>query len=462
MPDKESPTAVARIAEYAANLSFDQLSELSVTRARQVILDTLGTILGGYQTRLGKLAADYAATMYPGSDATIPADGRSSTVEGAAWAAGVMGKFLGMDDSHRINGHVAAELVPVVLALGEQLKLNGKQVITALAAGYEVMDIIQPAVKNWQRERGLDHKGQAGTMAAAVTAAVAMGLDAEGIGNALALAMDMACGTEQYVYDAGKCDTKDLLAGQAARSGIQAARMAAFGFQGPPGALDGPYGYFHAFGPGYDPSYLSRLGENKALEEISFKPHAGCRHVHATVDAVQEIMRQHQPHPDDVSAIDIRTYHMAITPDFRVNFHPTSVGQAGFSLPVTASVVLTRGTWYREDIETYDTPEAQRLRSLVTVGLDEEGAKQDPNRHGAIVRITLKDGTELRGHVADAKGDPENMLTDAEFEKKFTTLVGNLLPRERVDALIAQIRRLDTLDNVGALVRLTRQDAVTA
>ena len=56
-------------------------------------------------------------------------------------------------------------------------------------------------------------------MASAVTAAVAMGLDQEQIGNALALAMDMASGTEQYVWDAGYCDTKDLLAGLGARNG---------------------------------------------------------------------------------------------------------------------------------------------------------------------------------------------------------------------------------------------------
>jgi len=460
MSKYDSPTAVNQIAEYAANLTFDQLTPLSVIRARQVMLDTLGTILGGYQTRLGSLAADYAVAVYPGDEATLPADGRRTTIEAAAWATGVMGKFLGMDDSHRINGHVAAELVPVVLALSEYCKLSGRQTIKALAAGYEVMDIIQPAVKNWQRERGLDHKGQAGSMAAAVTAAVAMGLDAAGIANALALAMDMACGTEQYVYDAGKCDTKDLLAGQAARTGIQAARMAAFGFQGPPGALDGPYGYFHAFGPGYDPSYLKHLGENRALEEISFKPHAGCRHVHACVDAIQAIVREHHPHLDDIAAINIFSYEMAITPDFRVNPAPTSVGQAGFSLPVTAAVVLTRGSWYREDIETYDSPEARHLRGLVTVGLDDAAVAEFPDKHGCTVTLTLHDGTSLQKRVLDAKGDPDNMLSDAEFEQKFNTLIGNLLPRSQIERLIEHVSRLETLEDVGALVLLTRYEVM--
>jgi len=187
-------TALSVIANHAAARRFDDLSELTIVRARQVVLDFIGTMLGGYQTRLGRLAADYAAQVMGGNEASIVGDGRRSSLEGAAWANAVMGKYLGMDDSHRTAGHVASELVPVVLALGEQLHLSGRQVIKALAVGYDVMDVIQTAVKGWQRERGLDHKGQAGTLASAAAAAVAMRLPAEKIGHALALSMDMACG----------------------------------------------------------------------------------------------------------------------------------------------------------------------------------------------------------------------------------------------------------------------------
>jgi 2-methylcitrate dehydratase PrpD len=452
--------AVARIAEYAANLTYDDLTETTVLRARQIVLDTIGTMLGGYQTPLGRRAADFAALMRRGDEATIVADGRRSTVEGAAWANGVMGKFLGMDDSHRTSGHVAAELVPVVLALAENLRLDGERVAVALAAGYDVMEAIQPHVSRWQRERGYDHKGQAGTLASAVTAAVAMGLDEERIGQALALAMDMACGTEQYVYDAGKCDTKDLLAGYAAANGIFAAKLAQFGFQGPPGALDGPYGYFNAFGPGYDPAFLDHLGKRQALADTAFKPHAGCRQVHACVDATLDLLAKGRPELDKITAIEIGSYHSAITPSFRVNPEPETVGQAGFSLPVTVAVVLTRGSWYREDIEAFDEPEARRLRRLVTVYLDEAIDAAYPAKNGCVVRVKTSDGQEYTGRVEYAKGEPENMMTDAEFEAKFRRLVGDLLPEERVSALIEMANRLETLEDVGELVRLTRAQAI--
>ncbi len=453
--DTKTRTAVEQVAGYAAALRFSDLPELAVLRARQVMLDTLGTALAGYQTPLGQLAADYAATMIPGEEAQLLADGRTSTTEGAAWANGVMAKYLGMDDSHRQAGHVAAELIPVVLSLGYKDKLDGRAAITALAAGYDVFNAIQPAVSNWQRERGLDHKGQAGTLASAVTAAVLMGLPEEAIGHALALSMDMASGTEQYVYDAGACDTKDLLAGYAARNGIFAAKMAEFGFRGPPGALDGPYGYYHAFGPGYDPAFIENIGRESALASTGFKPHAGCRHVHSCVDATQQILEKGAPPLDAITAIEIDSYRKAISPSFRVNPDPQTLEQAGFSLPVTVSVVLARGSWYREDIAAYDEPAIRRLRSLVRVGLDDRIEAAYPEKNGCEVRVYTGSGEVHTGRVEYAKGEPENMLTENQFIEKFRYLAGEFLPPSQLDALIEATNRFEKLDDVGDLVRLT-------
>ncbi len=450
----KEPTAVQIIGDFVAKRRFEDLSDLAITRARQVTLDFIGTMLGGYQTELGALAADYAARMQPGLDATIVGDGRRSTLEGAAWANATMGKHLGMDDSHRTAGHVASQLVPVALTLGEQLGLSGEQYILALAVGYDVMDLVHSAVDSWQRERGLDHKSQAGSLGGAATAAKAMSLSAEKTSNALALAMDMACGTEQYVWDAGSCDTKDLLAGYGARNGIYAAKLADFGFRGPPGALDGEYGYFHAFGPGYDSAFLDAL-DGEALARTGFKPHAGCRHVHSCVDATMDLLNQGQPDLDAISSIEVDTYLEAITPEFRVNYEPQAVGQAGFSLPVTVSVILTRGAWFREDIETYDEPEQRRLRQLVKVGLDEKIQAGHPLTNGCEVRIATDDGAQYKGRVEYAKGEPENMLSDAEFEEKFRYLVGNMLPPEQIASILDRCAQLERLADVAELVRLT-------
>ena len=444
--------AVDVIAAHAATLRYEDLGEKTVLRARQVILDTLGTSLGGYRTRRGRMMADFAARHYPGDEATLIADGRACTLEGAALANGVMAHALGMDDTSRLAGHVAAELVPLLLVLGEQLRLSGRELITVLAVGYDVFEAIQPTVKDWQRERGLDHKSHVGSMASAVTAAVAMGLDQEQIGNALALAMDMASGTEQYVYDGFVCDT--LLSGIGARNGIEAARMAAFGFRGPPGALDGPYGYFHAYGPGYDPAVLESLGTRQALAETGFKPHAGCRHVHSCVDATQALRNSNgNLDLDAIATIEVDSYLNAITPHFRVDPEPENAYQACYSLPVTVAVTLQRGSFYKADIQAWDDPQVRRLRRRVRVGLEEKLEKA--GRNGCEVRVTMDDGRQYRGRVEYARGEPENMMSAAEFEGKFRKLTGDLLPEEGVVALIDACAHLEELEDVGQLLRLT-------
>jgi 2-methylcitrate dehydratase PrpD len=366
-----------------------------------------------------------------------------------------MAKHLGMDDSHRTAGHVAAHLVPLALALGEHHRLDGRTILTALAAGYDVAGTLQPAVDAPQRVRGLDHKGQVGTLASAVTAAVAMGLDEGQIAHSLALAMDMACGTEQYVYDGGKCDTKDLLSGYAARNGITAARMAKFGFRGPPGALDGPYGYLHAFGDGFDPAILDHLGSRSELGETGFKPHAGCRYVHGCVDAVQELLRAGAPPLEKIARIQIGTYRAAMTPSFRVDPQPESVAKASFSLFAAVSVALVRGSWYADDIRAFDSPEIRRLWPLVEVYLDEQIEADYPAKNGCVVTVTTTDGTDHVGRVDYAKGEPENMLTDDEFEAKFRRLNGDLLPSQRVDQIMATVARLEELKDISELIRLT-------
>ena len=162
-----------------------------------------------------------------------------------------------------------------------------------------------------------------------------------------------------------------------------------------------------------------------------------------------------QPSLSEITAIEVDTYHEAITPAFRVNYSPETVGQAGFSLPVTVAVILTRGSWFREDIEAYNHPEARRLRHLVKVGLDEAIQAEHPKKNGCEVRIFTRGGQTHRGRVEYAKGEPENMLTDEEFEAKFRYLAGDWLPAVQLDQLIAAARRLEELDNINELVQLT-------
>src|SRR5205823_6050443 len=79
----------------------------------------------------------------------------------------------------------------------------------------------------------------------AATTAKLLGLDARGVGHAIALAASFA-GSLIEGQRTGARDA-DFAEAQAARSGMWAASLAAQGFQGAPTALEGEGGFYHAF-----------------------------------------------------------------------------------------------------------------------------------------------------------------------------------------------------------------------
>lgn len=447
---------VERLADYAVNLAFDDIPPDAIQMAKWILFDTLGTGLGGYQTELGRKAARYGAELMPGEQATLLGDGRQTTIEGAAFSNGVMVKILGMDDSHRTGSHIASQVIPAVLAISEAYEISGKEIITAIVSAYDLAVRIGTLVRKSQRQRGLDIKGTVGAIAAALAASRCAGLDATGISNAIALAADMSSGTEQYVYEGGLCDTKDLIAGFGARSGVFATRLAASGFYGAKGALDGEYGFFRAFGDGSDLSAFADLGVNFAITTTGFKPHGGCRHTHQAVDAVQHLLAQRPLHTKDIEHISVATYHSAITPSFRVDPNPPSRAVAGLSIRVAISIALTQGHAWPEDYARWDDPEVRRLRQVIDVQLDEEIEARHPELTGCRLQLSMKDGSERSVYLPYMKGEPEFRMTTADLKEKFYILTRNLFSREQGNTIYDNCERLEELEGIGQIMRLSQ------
>ena len=452
----ETLPLVERIAAYASGLRFDAIAPEAVQAARRLIFDTLGTGLGGYQKPLGQKAARFGADGMPGHEATILGNGHVSSLEGAAFANATMVKILGMDDSHRSASHIAAQVIPAALAVGEHGGISGADLIVAVVAAYDLAVRVGQTVRNEQRKRGLDVKGTVGTIAASLAAGLCAGLGQRKLAHAMGLAADLSSGTEQYVYDRGDCDTKDLISGFSARNGVFAVRLANDGFFGPQGGLDGEYGFFRAFGGGtYEPADFDALGQDFLITTSAFKPHGGCRHTHQAVDAIQQIQRDSQVDPAEIERVEVRTYQYALQPSFRVDPDPGSRELAGLSIRVATAVALVRGSAWPDDYEYWDDPEVRRLRRLVEIEVEPEIEATYPDRNGARVVLELRDGRTLEGFVEYAGGEPENPMSEEQLKAKFEALNGQLLPAGRCDEIFSACMRLEELDSVVRLMELS-------
>lgn len=443
-----------QITDYTLDLRLDDIPAEALDLAKTIVFDSIGAGLGGYQRDLGRKAARYAATMMPGSEATLLGSGEPVSLEGAAFANGVMIKILGMDDSHRSAGHIASQVVPAVLAVGEACGTAGADMLVAIVAAYDFAVRVGRQVRATQRARGHDLKGTVGVMAAALAAARCAGCDRETMLQAVALAMDLASGTEQYVYEGGPCDTKDLIAGFAARNAVFALRLAQAGFSGPRGALDGEYGFFSAFGDGFDPDTFADLGRDFAILGTAFKPHGGCRHTHQAIDAVQALLAEAPLDPAEIESIRLRTYAYATRPNFRVDPNPPSREVAGLSIRVSIAVALMQGSAWPHDFSTWDDPRVRRLRNLVDVQVDDEIEASYPALNGCRLAITTVDGGARELFLPNMKGEPEFRMTDAEMRQKFAVLTRDLFDDRRVEQIYALCRELELVQEIGALTRL--------
>ena len=441
-----------QICDYTLNLRLEDIPADARDLAKMVLYDSIGTGLGGYQRELGRKAARYAAATLPGRDASLLGAGDDVSLEGAAFANAVMIKILGMDDSHRQAGHIASQVVPALLAVAQAYGSSGEDILVAMVAAYDFGVRVGRQVRATQRERGFDMKGSVGALSTALAVARCAGLDRERMLNTVALAADLASGTEQYVYEGGLCDTKDLISGFAARNAIFAMRLAESDFYGPRGALDGSYGFFSAFGDGFAADTFADLGESFAIMGTAFKPHGGCRHTHQAIDAVQAIQSESQLDSRDIERISLSTYGYATRPSFRVDANPPSREVAGLSIRVSTAVALSRGSAFPQDFAYWDEPEARRLRNLIDLSVDSEIEARYPDWNGCRLRLQLASGDTRESFLPNMKGEPEFRMTDAELRHKFQVLTRDLMPAEQALRIYALCNDLESLAGVEKLL----------
>jgi 2-methylcitrate dehydratase PrpD len=221
------------------------------------------------------------------AEATVWGDAQATLrAADAALVNGTSSHAFELDDYHNAKLHAGAVVIPAAIAMAEKLGSDGKLLVTAIAAGYEVMIRSSLALNpSATRLRGWHITGVCGPFGAAAACAVLMGLDAERTAWALGLAGTQGSGL--WAFNADGAMSKRLHAGKAAHSGVMAAELAQLGFTGPTRIYefeDG--GVLKAFSDASDPAPLTaELGRVWHLESNSVKPYSCCGSTHAYVDA---------------------------------------------------------------------------------------------------------------------------------------------------------------------------------
>jgi 2-methylcitrate dehydratase PrpD len=287
-----SPTR--EVAGWIAGLCYRDLPQRTRAVARCALLDTVGCGVYGYNTPWANMLLAWARAGGPKDEGTVWGESRPSLrAADAALVNGTASHAFELDDYHNAKLHPGAVVVPAAVALAEKLDAAGDRLVTAIAAGYEVMIRSSLALNpSAARLRGWHLTGVCGPFGAAAACASLLGLDAEQTAWALGLAGTQGAGL--WAFNADGTMSKRLHAGKAAHSGVLAAELAALGFTGPTQIYEyGDGGVLKAYSDASDPAPLTQdLGSVYHLDSTSIKPYSCCGSTHAYVDAALELRRK--------------------------------------------------------------------------------------------------------------------------------------------------------------------------
>jgi 2-methylcitrate dehydratase PrpD len=389
--------------------------------AALILADTVGAMTaGGRVPELVTLAA--TADPRPEAEVAVPGQNRSGA-EAAAAVNAMAGVWLEIDEDSKPGGHVAAQVLPAVLAVAQRDGLPGERALAGFVAGYEVAAALYAM---FELRYPVHPHGLFGAVGAAVGCAVARGADPVGPARVASTLLPIG------VWDpcTEGATVRHVLAADAARTGVRAGDLAAAGF-GPSltamGSLTAALGC-RVRRP--DPPHAGRGWSNAQITRNTFKRHSACLHAHAAIDAALQV-RGSDLDPAGIRAVSVAVMAGAVE---RIGAlpRPNSLSTR-FSIPYAVAVALLHG---EASVGSMDVDErAMALAGRVRVVVDDSHARPGEPIGGATVTVEADDGPRT-ARVDRPRGVCDNPVTEAELRAKFAAVVGGAGAEHRYDRLL--------------------------
>lgn len=462
-------TIASKLADAALRYDYSDLSEEVCDVTKRLIVDAIGCTLGGYDTPTGRAVRDYAAQSNDASGCTLFGSLQRTAISPAIIANQAMLRYLDYNDAMIVPigpGNMAAThpsgALPVAFALCERTGKGGRDLIAAMVAGYEVMATLLRSFQVSLEVRGF-HNGCVHAYGGAGMAGHLLRLPRDQLANAMGISGSLSVGLD--ILDAEGEEytmTKNLADGMIAERGYVAVELARRGMTGPTGIIEGNKGFARVVLGGEEKFVWPESKDAQPLILTTFiKGLCAEATTHGHLHATLSLAIEHDIAPEAVAQILIRTSRRAVhhTGD-PVKKYPRNKETADHSsYYLTAMALLERRiTPAIYSDANYADP---RVRALIDKTVLEHGPEFDSQIPAAEVTIRLNDGRVLSRRVEKSAmtGDPRARMADAALKSKFVECAGELMPESQIDRIIETCLRLDTLEDIGDLIKLTKVSA---
>ena len=465
MPDSLSRT----LARFVDSLQYDMLPPEVPDKIKASLLHALVVSFLGAETAHAKASIELVKEEETRPDgATILVDGTRATRYGAAFANSKLMHATNQSDSYRMLIHPGPCVIPAALATVELERRTGRELITALAAGYEVEARIAGDFIPSTQARGFRSSPVYGTLGAAVTTGKLMRLNVDQLVTALALACTFTGGTTEGARVGGR----EMLFHEpnATRNGIMAAMLAREQVRGSETALEGDAGFYNAFtgnnrgdlsyvfsGPDHVSleSVVEGLGERWELLHVTPKLYPTAGYNCPVIELMSDIRSAHNLPIAEIEKITVdmnwleTLYPSPAFPNPARSAEAPAVGSTHYFTAYTC----VNGSYspLRTRIDPGDESSTEEAAVMQLMKLVEVNGHRDRPAFAPRITVSMSGGTEYQGEY---RGDELewNLATET---RRVRALFDDLpWPREKLEGISQIISGLEIEQRIDHLIAL--------
>jgi 2-methylcitrate dehydratase PrpD len=459
-----------QLAQWVVGLRYQDLPAEVVDRAKGLTLQGLASVLLGSLTPGGQQAVKLITEDETGvkNGATIMVDGARVTKGGAAFANAEMAMAGGKWDTFRMLTHPGTSILPGAFVAAESTGASGRDFITGLAAGYEVLERLAADFIPTVMSRGFHAGVVFGIFGPAIAAAKMMRFTEDQVNATIALCASLAAGNLEGARSGGRA----LREGGSVRNAMLAVALARQGHVGGETVLEGDAGFYHAYA-GSNTGRLtysfvcdthtslgkivSGLGKDWLFLETLYRIYSTAGYNIAHIDVTAKLCEEHGITYQDVDRIEAvvnwleTQYPSPAFPSRREDLE----SKPGNTAYYTAYGVVKRGyPLLKAQVDPAgagDPPEVLDLMKRVTLI-----PSHAMTLFGPRITIFTKDG---KSYTKQSTGREFIWDFDTEARRIREVVPGLPIPAAQFEDIMATCRDLDRQDRADRLVQLTLKKA---
>jgi 2-methylcitrate dehydratase PrpD len=461
--------ALRAIVRFVTDTTYEDIPSEVVQQTKIIMLDTIGCGLAGYVTETGQIVRNLVRSLGGRPESTIIVNGEKNSCAHAAFANAKMSNALDMDDCFMNMVHFAPITVFTPLAFAESVGATGKDLIEAVALGYDIAARV--ALYGGHVFYTGCYAFMCHIFGSVISGGKILKLNEEQMANAICLAAQ--CAPVGVLKTAPVTWMKYGDAGMIAWTGIVSCLLAKGDYRATlPTLFEGDDGYWRAMRsvkPNYS-ALTDKLAQKWWIMESVIKSYPCCRHNHNPIDMFNKIVKENKIKPEEIESIVIKSRARLADPKRQwAEEDPKDSYGAQFSIPhciAMAAFNVPIGPQWQAS-ENIDDPKVKEFRKKVKLLADPKADEviADQKDEGFPKRMPISIELIANGKVYYdrrelTKGDPwsaETKLSYDDIREKFVMNASNVFQNSKIKEVIETLERIEEVDNIKELMKLLSQ-----